>query len=888
MDEPSEEQNDIVSTLKTKKSTNLRVNSVAGSGKTTTVLHLAKASSVDEKILLLTYNARLKIETREKAVRFALHNLEVHSYHSFGVKYYLPDQCFLDAGLRKVVEEDLQPRTDFLPLYSYIVIDEAQDMTPLLCDFVMKVLKDHYRINGGDKSRPQIAVIGDELQSVYAFKEADSRYLTMAEEVFGNDRAKYIQPLWESRHLRTSFRVSGNIARFVNEALLGCQKIVPFKEPGDMVDYYVGSPWYAVDIIMQQLMVEISLERITPSDIFVLAPSLKANPNSKAPLKLLENKLAEFGIPVFIPSNDDAGIKDNLAANKVVFSTFHQSKGLERKIVIVFGCSKDYFTFYARDADPRRCPPTIYVAATRAISKLIVIAESKHDEHMPFIQRQHLNIMNNERNGAVRIKILRGYDQPTILPPFAKSQVLDATELLNFLPDQVVAEAKSFLRWTQIVHEKEVRNNINLSVVVDGDFTKSKLPQQVAELNGLAIPAMLECKINEGKCQMYSELENATGAMHCLVEEVFKALGPPEYTHPPQPDYFLRLAAAYTAGAGINRRGYISTLTQLARFDWIDPSDAAKCVDRLESAACKDTFIEQYTNQPGVTRKNADCEVVSANDLHFEYELKALLMPNESTHIYPVVLAGRADIVTPKVLWEIKCTKGKLQDVHFLQLAIYAWIWKRAKAIAALNAFDNDFLMSRLNDDDAPMLTPETPETNIELPVPESEVIAEGEEIDNDPEISFRLFNVLSGEMWELHPDCMSSDDVTATSGLDQAVNLLIRYYYRKRYQPDDKAFLQRINGGVNAKEEKEPFPKKKDIDIVDLTTSSPPKNLNINRSRSPSQKKDSMKVDLCDDDFFDLPIKPSKMLKLEGNLSSDPVSEAVFALANNKVITNL
>ena len=42
-------------------------------------------------------------------------------------------------------------------------------------------------------SRPQMVVIGDELQGVYSFKEADCRYLTMAEEVFGNDRAKYIQ-----------------------------------------------------------------------------------------------------------------------------------------------------------------------------------------------------------------------------------------------------------------------------------------------------------------------------------------------------------------------------------------------------------------------------------------------------------------------------------------------------------------------------------------------------------------------------------------------------------------------------------------------------------------------------------------------------------------------
>jgi len=126
---------------------------------------------------------------------------------------------------------------------------------------------------------------------------------------------------------------------------------------------------------------------------------------------------------------------------------------------------------------------------------------------MPFLRRQHLDTMNSERNGAVQIKRLNGYDRPTAPPPLAKSQVLDATELLNFLPDKLVAEAKSFLRWNQIVHEKEVRNTINLSAVVDGVYTKSKLPQQVAELNGLAIPAMLECKVTIHRFHLFIQLK---------------------------------------------------------------------------------------------------------------------------------------------------------------------------------------------------------------------------------------------------------------------------------------------------------------------------------------------------------------------------------------------
>ena len=41
-----------------------------------------------KKILLLTYNAKLKIETREKIKSYNIKNMEAHSYHSFCVKYY--------------------------------------------------------------------------------------------------------------------------------------------------------------------------------------------------------------------------------------------------------------------------------------------------------------------------------------------------------------------------------------------------------------------------------------------------------------------------------------------------------------------------------------------------------------------------------------------------------------------------------------------------------------------------------------------------------------------------------------------------------------------------------------------------------------------------------
>ena len=80
----SEEQYNVINSL---VNNNVVVDSVAGSGKTTCNLHIATKYS-DKNILLLTYNAKLKIETREKSQSLGLKNMTVHTYHSFCVKYY--------------------------------------------------------------------------------------------------------------------------------------------------------------------------------------------------------------------------------------------------------------------------------------------------------------------------------------------------------------------------------------------------------------------------------------------------------------------------------------------------------------------------------------------------------------------------------------------------------------------------------------------------------------------------------------------------------------------------------------------------------------------------------------------------------------------------------
>ena len=71
MNSPSIEQQKVIDAL---HNSNVLVDAVAGSGKTTTVLHIALQHSLDT-ILLLTYNKKLRLETKRRAIDNNITNL---------------------------------------------------------------------------------------------------------------------------------------------------------------------------------------------------------------------------------------------------------------------------------------------------------------------------------------------------------------------------------------------------------------------------------------------------------------------------------------------------------------------------------------------------------------------------------------------------------------------------------------------------------------------------------------------------------------------------------------------------------------------------------------------------------------------------------------------
>ena len=78
----TKEQNDIINSTG-----NIKINAVAGSGKTTTIIEYARAQPKSSKILYLAFNKSVRIEATKKFAEKGLDNVKVETAHSLAYKH---------------------------------------------------------------------------------------------------------------------------------------------------------------------------------------------------------------------------------------------------------------------------------------------------------------------------------------------------------------------------------------------------------------------------------------------------------------------------------------------------------------------------------------------------------------------------------------------------------------------------------------------------------------------------------------------------------------------------------------------------------------------------------------------------------------------------------
>jgi|UniRef100_A0A6C0IYN5 hypothetical protein len=614
----SDEQDAIVKNIA--DGYNVQVSAVAGSGKTTTALYIAK-HCLDKKILLLTYNARLKIETREKIEKLKITNMEAHSYHAFLCRYY-------KAGTNndKKIKTALKCEKPKIPLtFDLVIVDEAQDITPLLYEVICKMVSDN------DKY-PQFCIVGDEQQTIYDYhtgqSRADSRYLTFAEQTFSVDERK-----WQRCQLLTSYRLTTETADFINKCMIRTKRIQTLADKkGIKPEYMIMNPYHGYKIV--SLIKSYLTMGYKNEDIFILSGSV--NIRSRTPLRGITNMLEKEGIHIYITSrekSDDA----EMYRGKIVISTFHKAKGLERKIVFVLNFDNSFFTYgCGRDTENDLiCHNYLYVACTRAKEKLIMIHGEK-EKYLPF-----LNIKKLPTRAVTTGKLIK--DEEKRKP--RENNKIGVTELLRHLSIDVIEHAMTYLKTKTI--KKSSKEILDRS---DHILSYKKYSYDVSAINGTCIPALYEYQKNE-HLTIYDmicskELKKQTRDQIILYhldklktsKKIRKRVKGGAATF----EDIAKTAMVFEAIC----HGFNFSLNQIKSYDWLSERKIKKLMKRLSHISDK-AIYEFPVNIKGIFEKD---------------------------------LCGYIDCIDENILWEFKLV-SEISDEHILQTAIYKYLYQFKKDI---------------------------------------------------------------------------------------------------------------------------------------------------------------------------------------------------------------
>jgi hypothetical protein len=482
--------------------------------------------------------------------------------------------------------------------------------------------------------------MGDRKQSIYAFNNADSRFLTMSPQIFTTGRQ------WDQALLSTSYRMTNQMAMFLNQC---CQGALPIKAIKDgpkvkymICDTYGGKPLQEIKKYLNQ--------GYHNQDIFVLTPSVRSE---RSPVRHLANQLTKAGIAIYVPTTDEEKLDDDVLKGKIVFSTFHQVKGLERPVVMVFSFDHSYYTFYAKDIpshEYNQIPNTLYVAITRAKEQLILLHDNKHD-YLEFLRRSNLssNYCSVEQSGCFCPKIEKSC---------GKKKEIPVTELVKYVPVAVIDQCIDCLTVEKVKINTEVEC-LDIPIKTKQD----NLYESVSEITGSAIPSYYEYMIS-GKMTIYdylrhnkmAEMKSTITNKKCLLvdsdsdndsgnedTQLYRQM-----TTGTINDDTCQSLLQITTNWVCEKNGYNFKKKQIKQYDWLSS-------DTLEQAmSCLDA-IYPPTSRP-----------------HLQFE-KYLIVPYD---IYKII--GFVDIYDGLTgdLWELKVVK-EIDNTHLLQTAIYCWMMNK-------------------------------------------------------------------------------------------------------------------------------------------------------------------------------------------------------------------
>jgi predicted GIY-YIG superfamily endonuclease len=721
MNYPSEEQQQIINHIK--NGYNVVVDACAGSGKSSTILAAASQLS-NKQITQITYNSMLRHEIREKIKVLELENISVHTFHSLAVKYYLLSS-HTDTELRHILFHNVKPRIP-IPKIELLFLDETQDMSELYFRFVVKFIK--------DMGEPiQLLILGDYRQGLYEFKGSDIRFLTMADKIWEN-LPNLSNPQFIHSTLKMSYRITNQIAKFVNNVMLGEERLFACKS-GEPVTY-IRNSIHNIEKTVIYLILKLLSEGVKPNEIFVLGASVKG---VHSIIRKMENIFVEQNIPCHVPTLEGDKLDERVIDGKIVFSTFHCVKGRQRKYVFVVGFDQNYFNHFARTMDTNECPNTLYVACTRASQGLYLLEYDQFttDRPLDFLKIGHHDMMKSEFIHFKGIPRTIFYEESEKSKSVITKFYETPTKLIKFIPDptmEIISPIieRIFIKREPVINVIENEQNqleeIEIPNVIQ---TEAGFFEDVSDLNGIAIPCiyydyLIEKmgKKNNSTNVLYTMIQQSLCEMkeneHIFLKKQIKEISPECNSI----QNYLFLANLYIATQ--ERLYFKLKQINISEYNWLTQSTLQKCKQRL------DTVI-------GIECKN----VIPLSEhliIHHSLEEEHYKIDQELSIYFPENIKFRfsaiIDLITEESVWELKCTSIISID-HKIQLIIYAWLWQ----------------------------------------------------ILDKPSKTFKIFNIKTGELWVLH---------STLEELTQIIVALLKSKYEKPIIKTDEEFITSCNEYIN------------------------------------------------------------------------------------------
>jgi len=424
------EQQDVIDDVR--KNHHVCVTAMPGSGKSRVAYELIRQCPEDVSVVLIMYNRSLCDATKNHLAQMGIdpgRRIQAFTFHGLASSIS-GKSCHTDRDIATAIDDRTPERQALWHMHDFtlLIIDEVQDMRP---EF-MRLVHFLFQKVSTQRDRVRAVVLGDPKQMLYDFynhNRADQRFLTKSPELLGNLNAFK----WRARRLTQSFRSTQQVATLLN-VLVPEHHMVPSARDGPPVELILCNYRDPTAVVGHLLKI---INAHEPGDIMVLCDSL----NQRSPARHLVQSLVRSGIPVHVQRSGGlralVPVPPSSMSGRVCFKTFHASKGLESKVVIMLHAG--LFDTLSNSA---------YVGLSRSVEHLVVIHDIDTSSH-----EEVDSLKAKLRPGALTVSvqgIMSSAKCDRRLPKTRTQSVVDVDGLFTYIEPSLLGGLQKMLQSTTL------------------------------------------------------------------------------------------------------------------------------------------------------------------------------------------------------------------------------------------------------------------------------------------------------------------------------------------------------------------------------------------------------------------------------------------------------